>query len=44
VAGLGALAMRGLATEGRIQVVVVFAVSALLFWHLLHLLAGSSAH
>jgi hypothetical protein len=24
--------------------VVVFAVSALLFWHLLHLLAGSSAH
>jgi hypothetical protein len=41
VAGLGALAMRGLATEGRIQVVVVFAVSALLFWHLL---AGSSSH
>jgi hypothetical protein len=33
--------MRGLATEGRIQVVVVFAVSALLFWHLL---AGSSSH
>jgi len=44
VAGLGALAMRGLATHGRIQVVVVFAVSALLFWHLLHLLAGSSFH
>jgi hypothetical protein len=44
VAGLGVLAMRGLTTEGRIQVVVVFAVSALLFWHLLHLLAGSSAH
>lgn len=44
VVGLGALAMRGLTTEGRIQVVVVFAVSALLFWHLLHLLAGSSSH
>jgi len=25
-------------------VVVVLGVSALLFWHLLHLLAGSSAH
>jgi hypothetical protein len=44
VAGLGALAMRGLPTEGRIQVVVVAAVSSLLFWHLLHLLAGSSSH
>ena len=44
LAALGALVMRGLATEGRIQVVVVFAVSALLFWHLLHLLAGSSSH
>jgi hypothetical protein len=44
VAGLGALAMRGLATQGRIQVVVAFAASALLFWHFLHLLAGSSAH
>jgi hypothetical protein len=44
VAALGALVMRGLATEGRIQVVVVFAVSALLLWHLLHLLAGSSSH
>jgi hypothetical protein len=44
VVGLGALAMRGLATEGRIQVVVAFAASALLFWHLLHLLAGSAAH
>jgi hypothetical protein len=43
VFGLGALAMRGLATESRIQVVVVLAVSALLFCHLLHLLAGSSA-
>jgi hypothetical protein len=42
--GLGALAMRGLATEGRIQVVVAFAASALLYWHLLHLLAASSAH
>jgi hypothetical protein len=42
--GLGALAMRGLTTEGRIQIVVVLAVSALLFWHLLHLLAGSSPH
>jgi hypothetical protein len=41
---LAALAMRGLATEGRIQVVVAFAASALLFWHFLHLLAGSSAH
>lgn len=44
VAGLGALAMRGLPTERRIQVVVVLAVSSLLFWHLLHLLAGSSSH
>jgi hypothetical protein len=44
VAGLGALAMRGLPTEGRIQVVVVLAVSTLLFWHLLHLLAGASSH
>ena len=44
VAGLGALAMRDLPTERRIQVVVVLAVSSLLFWHLLHLLAGSSAH
>ena len=44
VFGLGALAMKGLATESRIQVVVVLGVSALLFWHFLHLLAGSSAH
>ena len=43
-AGLGALAMRGLPTEGRIQVVVVAAATSLLFWHLLHLLAGSSSH
>jgi hypothetical protein len=44
VVGLGALAMRGLETQGRLQIVVVFAASGLLFWHLLHLLAGSSAH
>ena len=44
VAGLGALAMRSLPTEGRIQVVVVAAASSLLFWHLLHLLAGSTSH
>jgi manganese oxidase len=44
VFGLGALAMKDLVTESRIQVVVVVGVSALLFWHLLHLLAGSSAH
>ncbi len=44
VVGLGALVMRGLPTERRIQVVVVLAVSSLLFWHFLHLLAGSSAH
>ena len=44
VVGLGALALRGLPTEGRIQVVVVSVVSSLLFWHLLHLLAGSSTH
>ena len=44
VVGLGALAMRDLATEGRIQVVVATAASSLLFWHLLHLLAMSSAH
>jgi len=37
--------MKHLVTESRIQVVVVvLGVSALLFWHLLHLLAGSSAH
>jgi hypothetical protein len=41
---LGALAMRDLPTERRIQVVVVLAVSSLLYWHLLHLLAGPSAH
>ena len=44
ILGLGALAMKDLVTERRIQVVVVLAVSALLFWHLLHLLAGTSAH
>jgi hypothetical protein len=44
VTGLGALAMKGLPTEGRIQVVVVAAATSLLFWHLLHLLAGSSSH
>jgi hypothetical protein len=44
VAALGALAMRGLSTEGRIQIVVATGASALLFWHLLHLLAGSSTH
>ncbi len=44
VAGLGALAIRDLPTEGRIQVVVVAAATSLLFWHLLHLLAGSSSH
>ena len=41
---MGALVMRGLSTQGRIQIVVVLAVSTLFFWHLLHLLAGSSAH
>jgi hypothetical protein len=44
VVGLGALVMKNLATERRIQVVVVLAVSSLLFWHLLHLLGGSRAH
>jgi hypothetical protein len=44
VAGLGALAIKDLPTEGRIQVVVVAAATSLLFWHLLHLLAGSSSH
>jgi hypothetical protein len=44
VFGLGALAMKDLVTESHIQVVVVLAASALLIWHLLHLLAGSSAH
>jgi hypothetical protein len=44
VVGLGGLAMRGLATQGRIQIVVVLAVVSLFFWHLLHLLAMSSAH
>jgi len=42
--GLGALAMKDLVTESRIQIVGVLAVSSLLFWHLLHLLARSSAH
>jgi len=41
---LGALAMRGLPTERRIQIAVVLAASSLLFWHLLHLLARSSSH
>ena len=44
VAALGSLAMKDLPTEGRIQVVVVAAASSLLFWHLLHLLAGFSSH
>jgi hypothetical protein len=44
IAGLGVLVMRGLPTERRLQIVVVLAASSLLFWHLLHLLAGSSAH
>jgi hypothetical protein len=44
VVGLGALAIRDLPTEGRIQVVVVAAATSLLFWHLLHLLGGSSSH
>jgi hypothetical protein len=44
VIGLGALAMRGLTSEGRIWVVVVSALSALFFWHLLHLLAGTSPY
>lgn len=44
VVGLGTLAMRGLATERRIQIAVVLAASSLLFWHLLHLLAASSSH
>lgn len=44
VALLMMLALRDLTTQGRIQVVVVLAVSALFFWHLLHLLAGVSAH
>ena len=44
VAALGALAMRGLSTEGRIQIVVATGASALLFWHLLHLLAGTPTH
>jgi hypothetical protein len=44
VLGLGTLAMRDLPTERRIQIVVVTAASSLLFWHLLHLLAMSSAH
>jgi hypothetical protein len=44
VVGLGALVMRGLPTERRIQVVVVTAVSAMFFWHLLHLLALDGTH
>ena len=44
VVGLGALVMRGLPTERRIQVVVVAAVSAMFFWHLLHLLALGGTH
>lgn len=44
VVGLGALAMRGLETQGRLQIVVTFAASGLLLWHLLHLLAAASAH
>ena len=44
VALLGMLALKDLPTQGRIQVVVVTAVSSLFFWHLLHLLAGPSVH
>jgi hypothetical protein len=44
VVGLGVMVMRGLPTERRLQVVVVTAASALLYWHLLHLLAMSSTH
>jgi hypothetical protein len=44
ISGLGVVAMGDLPTEKRIQIVVVLAASALLFWHRLHLLAGSSAH
>jgi hypothetical protein len=44
IAGLGVLVMRDLPTERRLQIVVVLAATSLLFWHLLHLLAGSSAH
>ena len=44
VAGLGTLAMRGLPTEGRIQIVVILGASSLLLWHLLHLLTASSSH
>jgi hypothetical protein len=44
VVGLAGLAMRDLEAQGRIQIVVAFATSALLYWHLLHLLAASSAH
>jgi hypothetical protein len=44
VVGLVTLAMRGLPTERRIQVVVVTAVSAMFFWHLLHLLALNGTH
>jgi len=44
VALLGILTMKGPPTQGRIQIVVVLVVSALFFWHLLHLLARSSPH
>ena len=44
VVGIGVMVMRDLPTERRIQVVVVTAVTALLYWHLLHLLAMSSTH
>jgi hypothetical protein len=40
----GALAMKDLVTESRVQIVVVLGVSALLFWHLLHQLAEDPAN
>lgn len=40
----GMVAMKGLQTQRRIQIVVVLGVFALFYWHLLHLLGGYSAH
>jgi hypothetical protein len=42
VVALGALLMKGLSTERRVQIVIVIATSALLLGHLVHLLISES--
>ncbi len=42
VVALGTLLMRGLSTQRRVQIMVIFATVALLFGHLVHLLLSES--